>query len=140
MTDKEIIKAFYKARKTKVCKSVIRPKFTLYKELLLFMLSLAILITAILIHAYLSTTIFTTLLCAISITFLLTQTKNIFLLMIFVYQKFAPKLLRSACLFQPSCSEYMKQCIIKYGFIKGVNKGYKRIKRCRPPNGGLDEP
>ena len=140
MTDKEIIKAFYKARKTEVCKAVIRPKFTLYKELIQFAVALIVLIAIILVRTYLSTLIFITLLCAVSIAFILTQTKNILLLMIFAYQKFAPKLLRSACLFQPSCSEYMKQCIIKYGIFKGVNKGYKRIKRCRPPNGGLDEP
>jgi len=140
MTDKEIIKAFYKARKTEVCKAVIRPKFTLYKELIQFAVALIVLIAIILVRTYLSTPIFITLLCAVSIAFILTQTKNILLLMIFAYQKFAPKLLRSACLFQPSCSEYMKQCIIKYGIFKGVNKGYKRIKRCRPPNGGLDEP
>ncbi len=140
MTDKEIIKAFYKARKTEVCKAVIRPKFTMYRELLQFVIALSVLIAAILVRAYLSTPIFIVLLCAISTAFLLTQTKNILLLMIFAYQKFAPKLLRSACLFQPSCSEYMKQCIIKYGVFRGVKKGFKRIKRCHPPNGGLDEP
>lgn len=140
MTDKEIIKAFYKARKIEVCKAVIRPKFTMYKELIQFAVALIVLIAIILVRTYLSTPIFITLLCAVSIAFILTQTKNILLLMIFAYQKFAPKLLRSACLFQPSCSEYMKQCIIKYGIFKGINKGNKRIKRCRPPNGGLDEP
>jgi putative component of membrane protein insertase Oxa1/YidC/SpoIIIJ protein YidD len=140
MTDKEIIKAFYKARKTEVCKAVIRPKFTLYKEFLQFVAATAILIAAILVRAYLSTPIFITLLCAISIAFIFSQTKNILLLMLFAYQRFAPKLLRSACLFQPSCSEYMKQCIIKYGVFRGVKRGFKRIKRCRPPNGGLDEP
>ncbi|WP_366517445.1 membrane protein insertion efficiency factor YidD [uncultured Ruminococcus sp.] len=112
----------------------------MYRELLQFVIALSVLIAAILVRAYLSTPIFIVLLCAISTAFLLTQTKNILLLMIFAYQKFAPKLLRSACLFQPSCSEYMKQCIIKYGVFRGVKKGFKRIKRCHPPNGGLDEP
>ncbi len=140
MTDKEIIKAFYKARKKEVCKAVIRPKFTMYKELFQLAAALAVFVTIILVRAYFSTTFFITLLCAVSAAFILSQTRNILLLAIFAYQKFAPKLLRSACLFQPSCSEYMKQCITKYGVIKGVNKGFKRIKRCRPPNGGLDEP
>lgn len=140
MTDKEIIKAFYKARKTEVCKAVIRPKFTLYKELLQFVIATTILIAAFLVRTYLSTPIFITLLCAVSIAFIFSQTKNILLLMLFAYQRFAPKLLRSACMFQPSCSEYMKQCIIKYGVFRGVKRGFKRIKRCRPPNGGLDEP
>jgi putative component of membrane protein insertase Oxa1/YidC/SpoIIIJ protein YidD len=139
MTDKEIIKAFYKSRKSEVCKAVIRPKFTMYKELFQTVAALAILIAVILLHSFFVGTIFAVLLCA-AIVLLLCQTKSILLLMIFAYQRFAPKLLRAACLFQPSCSEYMKQSIMKYGVFKGVKKGFKRIKRCRPPNGGLDEP
>ena len=36
------------------------------------------------------------------------------------------------CKFYPSCSEYMKQAIIKYGFIKGFFLGIKRILKCNP--------
>ena len=46
----------------------------------------------------------------------------------------------SACVFEPTCSEYMKLAVIKYGFIKGVFKGIKRILRCTPKNGGIDYP
>ena len=140
MTDKEIIKAFNKRRIEDRCKAIIRPKFTMYKELLQLIVASAIFAALILMHAHFSTPIFIMLIFAVSLLFILSQTKNILLLTIFVYQKCAPKLLRSACLFQPSCSEYTKQCIIKYGVIRGVHKGYKRIKRCRPPNGGIDEP
>lgn len=139
MTDKEIIKAFYKARKTEVCKAVIRPKFTLYKELFQTVAVLAMLTAVILLHSLFTETTFTILLIA-AIVLLLIQIKSILLLMIFAYQRFAPKPLRATCLFQPSCSEYMKRSIMKYGVFKGVRKGFKRIKRCRPPNGGLDEP
>lgn len=43
------------------------------------------------------------------------------------------------CKFYPSCSEYTKQAIEKYGFIKGFIKGVKRILRCNPfSKGGYD--
>jgi putative component of membrane protein insertase Oxa1/YidC/SpoIIIJ protein YidD len=30
--------------------------------------------------------------------------------------------------------------IQKYGLIKGIKKGVRRIKRCHYPNGGIDYP
>ena len=43
------------------------------------------------------------------------------------------------CKFYPSCSEYTKQAIEKYGAIKGIFKGIKRILRCNPiSKGGYD--
>lgn len=36
------------------------------------------------------------------------------------------------CRFYPTCSEYMKQAIIKYGVNKGILIGLKRIVRCHP--------
>nr|WP_276203176.1 membrane protein insertion efficiency factor YidD [Photobacterium aquae] len=38
------------------------------------------------------------------------------------------------CNFEPSCSEYTKQCIIKYGAIKGWRLGLARIRRCNQPD------
>ena len=38
------------------------------------------------------------------------------------------------CNFTPSCSEYTKHAIEKYGAIKGVRLGYKRIRRCNEPD------
>ena len=44
------------------------------------------------------------------------------------------------CRFYPSCSEYSKQAIGKYGIVKGVFFGVKRILRCNPwSKGGVDE-
>ncbi len=34
------------------------------------------------------------------------------------------------CRFIPSCSEYTKQAIIKYGIVKGIYIGAKRILKC----------
>ena len=43
------------------------------------------------------------------------------------------------CKFYPSCSEYTKQAIEKYGVIKGCIYGIKRIIKCNPfSKGGYD--
>ena len=64
--------------------------------------------------------------------------KKIILFLIKIYQsisKFTPPV----CRFTPTCSEYTKQAIIKYGVIKGLWLGIKRICRCHPLNpGGYD--
>jgi len=45
------------------------------------------------------------------------------------------------CRFHPTCSEYGKQAILKYGVLKGVPKTIWRILRCNPWNkGGEDQP
>ena len=36
------------------------------------------------------------------------------------------------CRFTPTCSEYMIEAIEKFGVIKGVKLGIKRISRCHP--------
>lgn len=140
MTDKEIINAFNKKRKSEIRKAVIRPKFTLYRELLQLIAALLILSAGIYWGHELSVTKYLLLLFAVFIFFFLSQIKNILLLMIFCYQKFAPSIVRNACLFTPSCSEYMRLSIIKYGAFKGVRKGIDRLRRCHLPNGGIDEP
>lgn len=43
------------------------------------------------------------------------------------------------CRFFPSCSEYTFQAIKKYGLVKGMFLGSKRIFKCHPFNqGGYD--
>ena len=43
------------------------------------------------------------------------------------------------CKFYPSCSEYTMQAIQKYGSLKGLYIGFKRILRCNPwSKGGYD--
>ena len=60
------------------------------------------------------------------------------LFLISIYQKIS-KLTPSVCRFYPTCSEYTKQAVLKYGVLKGGWLGIKRIARCHPGNeGGYD--
>lgn len=45
----------------------------------------------------------------------------------------------NCCRFVPSCSEYTYEAVKKYGTIKGLFLGFKRILRCNPfSKGGVD--
>lgn len=47
--------------------------------------------------------------------------------------------LPSACRFRPTCSEYMMDAVSRYGAIRGVWLGLKRLGRCHPfHQGGYD--
>ena len=56
--------------------------------------------------------------------------KKILIKLIELYQ-ITPLHCHSMCRFIPTCSEYMKECIIIYGY-KGIFKGIKRIFKCHP--------
>ena len=36
------------------------------------------------------------------------------------------------CRFTPTCSEYMKEALNKYGLVKGLKIGLKRLLKCHP--------
>lgn len=57
-----------------------------------------------------------------------------------LYQNKASDETRLKCLFEPSCSEYMILAVNKYGLLRGLIKGIRRLLRCHPPNGGVDHP
>ena len=60
-------------------------------------------------------------------------------LLIVLYQKLISPLFPQSCRFYPTCSEYSKQAILKYGPLKGGWLSIKRIARCHPLNkGGYD--
>ncbi|MDD3345905.1 MAG: membrane protein insertion efficiency factor YidD [Candidatus Omnitrophica bacterium] len=52
-----------------------------------------------------------------------------------LYQRYLRPFLPASCRFEPSCSEYTKQAIQKYGLIKGSIKGFKRVLICHPFSG-----
>ena len=68
--------------------------------------------------------------------------KKIFIFLIKGYQKFISPIFHHLgvnCKYYPSCSNYMMQAIQKYGCIKGIYLGIKRLLRCHPfAKGGYD--
>ena len=68
--------------------------------------------------------------------------KNLLIKLIKIYQKHISKWLKSKninCKFYPTCSEYTKQAIEKYGAGKGLILGIFRILRCNTfSKGGYD--
>jgi putative membrane protein insertion efficiency factor len=56
-----------------------------------------------------------------------------------LYKLALSPMLPSACRYYPSCSDYMRQAVEKYGPARGMWMGIKRIARCHPfHQGGLD--
>ena len=49
-----------------------------------------------------------------------------------VYKAAVSPFLPPACRFEPSCSEYTRQAVEKYGALKGIWMGIKRLLRCQP--------
>lgn len=68
--------------------------------------------------------------------------KKIFIWLLKIYKKFISPFfyaLGVRCKYAPTCSEYMMQAIQKYGVIKGIYLGLKRLVRCNPfSKGGYD--
>ncbi|MDB9915323.1 membrane protein insertion efficiency factor YidD [Alphaproteobacteria bacterium] len=54
------------------------------------------------------------------------------LTLINAYKYLISPFLGNNCRFLPTCSEYMKDSIVKHGFISGVWMGLKRISKCHP--------
>ncbi len=63
---------------------------------------------------------------------------NIVIRMIRLYQKRVSPTLGNRCVFDPSCSRYSELAFREKGFTKGILLTFKRLKRCKPSNGGKD--
>ncbi|MCG0275095.1 MAG: membrane protein insertion efficiency factor YidD [Thermosediminibacteraceae bacterium] len=64
--------------------------------------------------------------------------KTIIALIVF-YQKVISPMKPRSCRFYPTCSEYAKLSIEKYGMIRGGIKAIRRILKCHPFHpGGYD--
>ncbi|MDI9471994.1 MAG: membrane protein insertion efficiency factor YidD [Bacillota bacterium] len=65
--------------------------------------------------------------------------KTILLALIRFYQRIISPLKPPSCRFIPTCSEYSRQAIEKYGAVKGGWLSIKRICKCHPFHpGGID--
>ncbi len=62
--------------------------------------------------------------------------KKALIMTIGLYKKFVSPVLENtfgkACRFTPSCSEYAREAVEKFGAIKGLELGAKRFVKCHP--------
>ena len=65
--------------------------------------------------------------------------RRLFVALLRGYKRFLSPLLPPMCRFEPTCSVYMMQAIKKYGALRGVWLGIRRLSRCHVFNpGGWD--
>ncbi|MGI8638430.1 MAG: membrane protein insertion efficiency factor YidD [Pyrinomonadaceae bacterium] len=57
-----------------------------------------------------------------------------------LYQTWISPFLPPSCRFTPTCSEYTRQAVEKYGAFRGTRMGIKRILRCQPFCKGGNDP
>lgn len=57
-----------------------------------------------------------------------------------VYKAMVSPFLPPACRFEPTCSEYAREAVDRYGAVKGTWLGLKRILRCQPLCKGGHDP
>jgi len=62
--------------------------------------------------------------------------KNLLVFILKVYKKtFSPvleALFGKACRFTPTCSQYTIEALEKFGVVKGLILGFKRVAKCHP--------
>ena len=66
--------------------------------------------------------------------------RKLIILPIILYQNLISPLFPSSCRFHPTCSEYTKIAILRYGILKGCYLGIKRILKCHPFGGSGNDP
>ncbi len=70
--------------------------------------------------------------------------KSIFIGLIKFYKKFVSPILQGSfgggCRFTPTCSQYTIDALEKYGVIKGLTMGAKRLSKCNPWGGSGYDP
>ncbi len=66
--------------------------------------------------------------------------QGLFVLIIRFYQLFISPFLGANCRYTPTCSQYGKEAILKYGPFKGGLMAIRRILRCNPWGGHGHDP
>jgi hypothetical protein len=62
--------------------------------------------------------------------------KQVFLVILKGYQLTISPYLPPSCRFTPTCSEYTRQAVERYGALTGLAMGLKRLGRCHPASSG----
>ena len=65
-------------------------------------------------------------------SFISNVVKLIFLSLIKLYQILLSPIFGNQCRFTPTCSNYSKEAIEKYGNIQGISLTIKRLLKCHP--------
>lgn len=60
--------------------------------------------------------------------------------LISLYRRMVSPFLPRACRFYPSCSAYAEEAIRRYGILKGIGFGIKRLGRCNAWHAGGYDP
>ena len=58
--------------------------------------------------------------------------KTLVLLLLRGYKRFLSPLLPPACRFEPTCSMYMAGAVERFGALRGLWLGLRRLGRCQP--------
>jgi putative membrane protein insertion efficiency factor len=66
--------------------------------------------------------------------------KYILILFITLYQHLLSPWLPQTCRFTPSCSQYAKEAMNRYGAIHGIFLALKRLLKCHPFHAGGYDP
>lgn len=56
------------------------------------------------------------------------------------YKRFVSPLFPPACRFTPTCSEYAREAVLKYGLFRGSALSVRRLSRCHPFHAGGFDP
>lgn len=65
--------------------------------------------------------------------------RAVIILLLKFYKRVLSPLLPPACRYYPTCSEYTMEAVSRYGAMRGLWMGLKRLSRCHPFHaGGLD--
>lgn len=123
-------------------RKLVKPKLHIFR-VLFFLLAVSVLTAGIFVSVFLcsGSVLHSVLLSALFLLVVfICFAKNIVIWLVKLYQNIAPAKVRNKCRFEPSCSQYMILSLEKYGFCKGLRKGFARWRKCKPPNGGIDYP
>jgi putative membrane protein insertion efficiency factor len=66
--------------------------------------------------------------------------RMICLFMLEAYRLLVSPLLGPACRFEPTCSQYAKDAIARYGVLEGMRRAVVRLLKCHPFHPGGEDP